>query len=320
MKRKKGNLRCMAMFAAVLAAAGFLCTGCGKGKTPEGENPAAESEVNMAETEVLEETAEETEEPADEMSVEVSEETQEQFTNDNGELLLTSTVNNVSVHLPGNQEAETSVNSFFTDRSASYEDTIREYCDMAQEELTWRGEEGLSEDWEGYGLGRTYSVVRADEKMICILETSYEYTGGAHPNSACVAYNFDTGSGARLTLADVADDLDEIQNQSVEYLRETLPESEYADLLFDDYGNHLEDILTDATWYTDENGFHIICNEYIITPHAAGILDFVLPYEKTAVSEKYIPEQGGAAEAADGETAEPVNGETETMSTDDRSE
>lgn len=307
------------MFAVVLAASVFACAGCGRGETPEGENPVQEESVDTAaETEA----AEETEEIPEEMSAEVSEETQEQFTDDEGRILLTSTSNSVSVRLPDNQEAETAVNSFFADLSAAYEDTIEEYRDMAQEDLTWREEAGLAEDWDGYGLGRTYSVIRADEKILSVLESSYEYTGGAHPNSACVAYNFDTATGKRLALADITDDLDGLREESVEYLKGILAESESADLLFDDYENHLEDVLTDATWYTREDGFHIICNEYIITPHAAGIFDFAIPYEEmTTMSEKYIPEQTGAEKAADHEAGEqPVSSETESGTMDDRSE
>lgn len=323
MKKEKSNLYRTTMLVAVLAASVFACAGCGRGETPEGENPVQEESVDTAaETEAAEETTKETEEIPEEISAEVSEETQKRFTDDAGRILLTSTSNSVSVRLPGNQEAETAVNSFFADLSAAYEDTIGEYRDMAQEDLTWREEAGLAEDWDGYGLGRTYSVIRADEKMLSVLESSYEYTGGAHPNSACVAYNFDTATGKRLALADITDDLDGLREECVESIRGALADSESADMLFDDYENHLEDILTDATWYTGEDGFHIICNEYIITPHAAGILDFVLPYEEmTTLSEKYIPEQSGAEKAADHEAGEqPVSGETESGTMDDRSE
>ena len=314
MKKEKSSLRYITMFAVVLTTAALACAGCGKGETPEGETPApAEAVDDTLETESGEETAAETQEPQEEFSVEVSEETEEQFKNDDGELLLTSTVNSVSVRIPDNQEAEDAVCTFFSDLSSAYDDTIEEYLGMAQEELSWRKEEGLTEGWNGYGLGRAYSVARADEKMICIVETSYEYTGGAHPNSARVAYNFDTGSGARLALADITDDPDGLLAECAEYLREMLPESEYADMLFDDYANHLEDILTDATWYTDENGFHIICNEYIITPHAAGILDFVLLYEDVAVAGRYLPEQTAAADApSDQETEDDAAGNVTT--------
>ena len=34
------------------------------------------------------------------------------------------------------------------------------------------------------------------------------------------------------------------------------------------------------TGYLGDDGFHIIVNEYIISPHAAGIMDFVIPYGK----------------------------------------
>lgn len=318
MKKEKDNLCRATIFAAVLAAAALVCFGCGKGETPEGENPVREETADTeTETEAAKETAEDTKELPEEMSAETGGEIREQFTDDEGRILLTSTFNSVSVRFPGNQEAEKAVNSFFADLSSAYEDTVEEYCDMAREDLTWREEEGLAENWNGYGLGRTYSVIRADEKALSVLESGYEDTGGAHPNSSLVAYNFDTATGKRLALADITDDLDGLRKESLEYLKGMLAESEFADLLFDDYENSIEDVLTDATWYPGEDGFHIICNEYIVTPHAAGILDFAVPYEKmTTMSEKYIPEQTGEKETAEHEAGErPASG---TMN--DRSE
>lgn len=289
--KNKRMMRKMRILSTVLIVMTLMCGGCGKNKVPEGENiPQEEENASVGDKITEESVAEETEEVIKEMSVEVSEETEEEFTREDGILLLTSSVNNVIVHIPDNQEAEDAINAFFTEREHAYEDTVKEYCDMAREDLTWREEEGLEDGWNGYGLGRTYSVARADISMISILEESYEYTGGAHPNATRVAYNFDAKTGKRLALADVASDFDEIRTESVRYLGEMLPESEYADMLFEDYANYLEDILTDATWYTDEDGFHIICNEYIITPHAAGILDFLLPYDEVdVVTKKYIP-------------------------------
>ncbi len=273
-----------------------ICAGCGKKEeAPQDQESAQETQETQSDETPESETAdteeEEEEEVTGELSVEVMETQEEELTDAEGTLLLSVRTNSIQVSIPGNEEAETAVNQFFADLQTSYGDTMTQYRDMAQEDLSMREEEGLTDSWMGYELGREYTVMRVDEQMISIVEDSYEYTGGAHPNSVRVAYNFDTQTGARMTLEDVASDLDEIRTESTNYLAKMLPTSDYAQELFEDYAEHLEDILTDSTWYTDEKGFHIICNEYIITPHSSGILDFVLPYgEVDVVAQKYIPQ------------------------------
>ncbi len=210
-----------------------------------------------------------------------------------GRLLLTVNEGSVQISIPQNPAAEEAVNGFFKNRKQAAQDMIAEYRQMAQEDLALLGEEEEAlEYWMGYDLGWEYTVMRADEKMICIVEDSYEYTGGAHPNTVRCAYNFDTATGKQLSLEDIAKDLDTLRAESAAYMEERLQSPDYADyLVFDDYRQHLDDILTDATWYTDEEGFHIICNEYIITPHAAGIFEFTLPYEEPdIVKEEYRTE------------------------------
>lgn len=295
----KGSRR---LLLACMICAAMMSAGCGKkSEVPENQGVEQETEgvqadAGAAESEAAQAQTETEEEISGDVEVQVTEEEEETLTNDEGTVLLVVNSSSVQVTIPGNEEAEKAVNQFFADLQTSYGDTVTEYQDMAQEELAMREEEDLMDSWNGYELGREYTVMRADEQMISIVEISYEYTGGAHPNSVQVAYNFDTQTGARMTLEDVASDLDEIRTESVKYLGEMLPESEYAEELFDDYADHLEDILTDSTWYTDEKGFHIICNEYIITPHSAGILDFLLPYDQVdVVAEKYIPAQEDAS-------------------------
>ncbi len=310
-KKRAGNVRYI--FVAVLC--GLALAGCGKNTdvSYEADENAQESEAaagaedgeDMESEESGAEAPAPIEEPEEAVAVSLDETEEEELKNDAGVLLLTSRTNDILVSIPGNQEAEDAINLFFTDRRKAYLETQEEYLNMAREE--WEtletatkepsAQSGPSANTQesgrpGYEPGREYSVKRADEQVLCIVEDCFEYIGGAHGNSWRVAYNFDTQTGERMGLEDVASDLDEIMAQSVEYLGEMLPESEYAEELFENYENDLADILTDSTWYTDEEGFHIICNEYIITPHAAGILDFVLPYEEVdVVTERYLPSE-----------------------------
>ncbi|MEG1148321.1 MAG: RsiV family protein, partial [Niameybacter sp.] len=55
---------------------------------------------------------------------------------------------------------------------------------------------------------------------------------------------------------------------------------EYKDYFFEDYQQHIKELLTENTWYLSDEGFVIISNEYIISPHVVGILEFTIPYDQ----------------------------------------
>lgn len=312
------------LFLAVALSVMLTLSGCGRKEDAAEETEeiqaAGQDQAGDGQTgpETEENVAEETEEEIPEVLEAVVSETsvQEIATTDNV-ILLRSSVQDVRVTIPGNAEAAEQINQFFADRKAAFADTTEEYRKIAQEDWEERAamsaaqeeaeapgegqetetaadtgaEEAVS--WQSYELGVSFCVKRVDERLISIVEDSFEYTGGAHPNSVRVAYNFDTQTGERLKLEDVASDLDEIRTESTQYLGDMFQDEKWQEVLFSDYKNHLEDILTDSTWYTDEEGFHIICNEYIITPHSEGILDFLLPYDEVdVIAEGYKPVTG----------------------------
>ena len=63
---------------------------------------------------------------------------------------------------------------------------------------------------------------------------------------------------------------------------------EYAGIFYEDYEERLINLLREDAWYLDEDGFHIIANEYEISCYAAGDFDFVIPYEQAHfLKEKY---------------------------------
>ena len=263
----------------------------GAGGSQAGESGAAGGEDGSAGAAADEQADSET---ADGIRVQVSRVSEQQTKNTDNMLLLRNRSQSVSVVIPDNQEAEEAVNGFFTDRRLSYGDTVAQYREAALATMAaGRPEqeaEGGNGEWTGFELGLTYRVARADEQMICIVEDSYEYTGGAHGNFVRVAYNFDSRTGERLTLADAASDLDEIRSESVRYMGEQIQKPEWEISVNDDYANHLEDVLTDATWYTDADGFHIICNASVIAGRAAGTFEFLLPYDEVdVIAEQYIP-------------------------------
>ena len=266
---------------AAIWIAGLLAVslaGCGKK-----EEPAPETEAAQETTQEAQDSAEAQEqEPEPEFAAIVTDTMEQEERDEEDYLLLTYEYNRVEVTIPGNEEAQNKINDFFVQEEVSYQDTIREYVQFAKEDLEMRKEDPeWMESWAGYSAGREYSIMRADEKVISVVMDCYEFTGGAHPNSGRVAYTFDTQTGEKLSLEAVVKDLDEARSMTTEFLTEKLAEQEQEEgMLFDDYNSYIQDILTDNTWYLDQEGFHIIINEYIVSPHAAGIQEMTMPYDE----------------------------------------
>ena len=305
--------RLAAVFLGCLLA--FALFGCGRGGDGEnaddsllqdvmegeedaagdGQNGGTDAEGGETQAGTDGSTAGAAEEPgADGIRVELSRVSERQMKNTDNMLLLRSRSQSVSVVIPGNQEAEDAINGFFADRWLSYGDTVAQYREAALATLAASRPEGAAEDakrdWIGFALGLSYRVARADEQMISIVEDSYEYTGGEYRIFVRGAYFFDTRTGKRVTLADAASDLDEIRAESVRYMGEQIQKPEWEISVYDDYANHLEDVLTDGTWYTDAEGFHIICNASVIAGRAAGTIEFLLPYDEVdVIAEQYLP-------------------------------
>jgi hypothetical protein len=206
---------------------------------------------------------------------------------ENGLLLLTVTGNMPVITVPGNQIATDKINEYYNEKQKEKEELINEYVQYAKDDYGYLGKERL-EYWNGYALGDEYTAARVDSSIISIVEEVYEYVGGAHPNSYRLAQNFDTQTGELLSLTDVLTDMDQGRKFINDYLLKLLKASEEELGLFDNYEESVGEILTDNTWYLSNEGFVIICNEYIVSPHAAGIQEFVIPYKDlTYLVEKY---------------------------------
>lgn len=295
MKKREKCQSCIWAFICVM----LLLTGCGKDEAvveQQGEVPVAEQtkeeaviEKETEEPEVITDEIQETE--AETLAADITKTIKEAYGNDDI-TLLTKEVNDISVVIPGNELAEEEINAFFKARNEAWEDTVELYVEVVEDAYYEWEEDDDEEEWETYAIGREYELKRLDEQMLCVVENTFVKTGGEKTNYVRVAYNFDTWTGKRLSLEEAASHLDEIRTESLAYIGELLQEEEYEDILKDNYTGYLEDILTDSTWYTDEKGMYVICNEDIIAPARAGIMEFFLPYDEVdVIDEVYLPEE-----------------------------
>lgn len=175
------------------------------------------------------------------------------------------------VTISDNEEGAAAINKYIENNFPADED---EMLEMAKEDYAALGKE----NWYGYETGSKFSSQRKDSEVISFFIISYWDMGGAHPNSWINGLNFSTADGEVLTLEDVVTDKEAATEIINEFLLAETKKEEYEGMFFEDYENSIGDILTEDSWYLGEDGFHIIVNEYIISPHAAGIMDFVIPY------------------------------------------
>lgn len=273
------------IIVVLILALSITITACQEKKTVSVEK-ATKEVITTSETSTNEAQAKKENEKESDVTITYEDKSSESK-DKNGNLLLTVTGNIPVIMIKGNQEASDKINAYYKESQNKQNETIKQYIDYAKDYLSTVGDKELSY-WNGYGLGQTYRSARVDNEVISIVEESYEYAGGAHPNTTRSAQNFDTKTGELLTLKDVFTDVEKGIAFVNEYLLKQMKASKEQDGFFEGYESSIKDILTEDTWYLSEEGFVVITNVYIVSPYAAGIKEYVIPYsEFPYLMEKY---------------------------------
>jgi len=146
------------------------------------------------------------------------------------------------------------------------------YASRTQEEIEWFAPYTLELDCEVYQT----------EHMISVSGTYYSYTGGAHPNTWMLGWNYDLetgeffspevlGEGAELQDAVTAEIIRQAQGAKVDEL-------DLVDMYWADY----EEIIANWPSYAvtfNGDGMNVIFSAYELAPYAAGPQEFHLSYE-----------------------------------------
>ena len=165
------------------------------------------------------------------------------------------------------------------------------FLEAAKEELEFSRAEGLN--WSPYTLELQCEVYQND-RMVSVSGTYYSNTGGAHPNTAVLSWNFDLREGTFFTPALLAADSDEFlkaveQELNVQALQiaadADLPPEEY---FWADYTDILRDWVNYSVSF-DETGMTVAFSPYELACYAAGEQVFHLPYDQIL---PYLSEHG----------------------------
>lgn len=152
---------------------------------------------------------------------------------------------------------------------------------MAEEDRALRKESGT--EWaEPYTEELTYSAWQTDH-LVSIRGEYYSYTGGAHPNTVLLGWNYDLDAGAFITPMVLAEDeqtflnavTEEIIRQANVPLKDgTIPAAGY----WEDYQNIAAEWTNYAVSF-DDSGMTVEFSPYELAAYAAGCQAFFLSYE-----------------------------------------
>ena len=308
---RKQNIRFVKRTAAFGLAFGLalaLCAcGADTGETPEPVTPVtdeAQPEADEPKTDQTTET-DKAEQPsaddgktADESAVRISEDPaspvtitmqppeKKELTTEDGTVYYTAQYSYPVVSIEGNTAAADKINA---DISAQL-DTVRADGDTAaQEALEWLNslnESGVPlepGDFRAYSDDVSYSVQRADDRVISLTVNYYTDAGGAHGYTFWRGAVYDTQTGERLTLDDLSDDPEAFRAATLAYNQELAATDSYSERMFsteDITNGTLEKVLYEEenVWYLSGAGLVFVSDAYDLGSYADGAIEFIIPY------------------------------------------
>lgn len=174
--------------------------------------------------------------------------------------------------------------------SAAEGDMMASDLEFAMEDYAWRKAEGI-EWFNPYALDLSCTTYQT-RRMVSVSGVYYSYTGGAHGNSAHLAWNFDLENGtffgpellggAELQTAVT----EELMRQSTERAAEFDMKPE--ELYWADYETILADWPSSAVSF-DADGMTVSYSPYELAAYAFGAQIYKIPYD---VLEPYLSLQG----------------------------
>lgn len=223
----------------------------------------------------------------------------EHFRSDDGKvILLNSEWNTAAVSIPGNEDAQSAVQSDL--------DQILETFQSISQESRQEAED-LYQAGEILTDGSTYLVpyhalnitrARCDSAVISLVIDEASYTGGAHGSDARYARNYDSATGQVLRLSDLGDGVGDVAGSTIVSFINQIHDRD--GLFFNKVTQSgLKDLVTDDLFYFDQNGLVFIAGQYSFQSYAEGIVEFTISYDdlKGSLKDAYNP-GGGVTQCA----------------------
>lgn len=125
-----------------------------------------------------------------------------------------------------------------------------------------------------YAYDHTFEVTFLSKSLLSILENTYTYTGGAHPNSVTEAHTFSLEDGSELSLIHFfTGSKEEIEKGLKNYIIKEIEKT--PDDFFPDAVDTVRKMPLDTFhFYIKKEGIVIFFNPYEISPYARGLVEF----------------------------------------------
>ena len=179
-----------------------------------------------------------------------------------------------------------------TDASQKINDAIRQELDtflvFEKENAAYAEEsrkfaiENEGKEPDPYTAEFTYQLKRCDDRIISVIFSQSDYTGGAHGNYWSYGITFDTATGMRLYLGSLCESSEAFLKMLSDELSAQAALPAYERYIDKNIAVDLEEaFLKNSTcWYLDRSGLSFISNPYVLGAYAAGTFEFNIPYKE----------------------------------------
>lgn len=196
---------------------------------------------------------------------------------------------NISLNMPDAAQTASTVLDWVRYQTGKADDRAKTVQAWAQDRFSETG-------WEPYYCKIAFTPQRVDENAVSILLTTYEFTGGVHPNMQLQSASFDGKTGNIIALQDILVDPSQaktLERMVLQKLQKRNDMGSFLDGYEDTVAQHfdLENALS-ACWYFTENEIVFYFSPYEIAPYSVGEIFVSLPYEElqNLIHPKMIPE------------------------------
>lgn len=153
---------------------------------------------------------------------------------------------------------------------------------------------GVGGEIPSFSMKHSVSVARGDDALVSFRARDYVYLG-TEEQEAVTAHNYDTRTGAELTLSDVFTDVEALKNLCTEYILISTTSDENV-IFTEGFTEKIPGLLRDGYWYFDAEGLKVIANRGDIAETA---YEFSVPYSdiEQYMKEEYLPAQHNDTES-----------------------
>lgn len=291
MKNEKNKL----MYAAI-ASAMLLCCSCGRQNADIGNDAAADEtsqdkelpDGNAAESGGIDAPANENTQnnetgsanPTGNITIKTKT-IEDKSTAEDGTLIYVRSYVQPTVTIEGNETASENINSDIQKRIDSFASS-----DEMQNEAREYYEASLSDEdfiFNEYSENLDFEAIRSDTNVISFVMTVYSYAGGAHGNYGGLGINYNAKTGKLIEFDELSEDAGKFYNDTLAFNQALAQTDEYKERLFtEDFlgeGEFEKVLYADEKWFLSNDGLVFISNPYELGPYAAGVIEFVIPYD-----------------------------------------